>query len=61
MIESLNEILYQDTKKIISATGKMMTLGLDYHELSNDDFECLSKRFKLNSLELEAEVEILKT
>ena len=38
MIESLNHRFDKKTKKIIFSTGKMMTLGLGNHELSNGDF-----------------------
>ena len=60
MIESLNDRFDMETKKIISSTGKIMTLGLGHHALSNNDFQYISQRFKLNFSELKAEVRILK-
>lgn len=61
MIESLSSRFSQETKEVICAVGKAMSLGVGSYKMEASDFEYLSKQFSVNPSELEAEIRILKT
>lgn len=61
LVQGINSRFGQETKKVISATGKLMGLNLGPYKCESSDFEVLSKQFRVNATELEAEVKLLKT
>ena len=62
LVENLNSRFAQETKNVISATGKLMGLNLnDCYKCENKDFEILTKQFNVNAAELEAEFKLLKS
>lgn len=61
-MENLNSRFAQETKKVISATGKFMALNLNgCYKCEGKDFETLAKQFHVDAAELEAELKLLKS
>lgn len=60
MIQSLNDRFSQETKGMICAVGKVISLGLGENKIEPTDFRYLSSQFNVDTSELEAEIRILR-
>uniref|UniRef100_A0ABD2XBT5 HAT C-terminal dimerisation domain-containing protein n=1 Tax=Trichogramma kaykai TaxID=54128 RepID=A0ABD2XBT5_9HYME len=61
LIESLNDRFDQETKKLITAVGKILSLGSNDYTIQPEDITLLSNQFKLDSDSFEAEIRLFKT
>lgn len=61
LVQSLNERFSQETKSVISAVAKIITLNLGQYKYDNDDLMTLSKHFGIDADELKSELSLLKT